>query len=126
MVSIDPDAVVELSNEMIVIEERISVLRADLFDGDKGLFLWDATNYLGGEGAPWVGELQESWNSIVDSRSAEADTVSGVLEKIRLNLLYSAAAQMVKDGESAADFAGTGSSLEDHASGEFFEKWEEG
>jgi hypothetical protein len=122
MVSIDPEVVIELSNEMTVLQERIAVLRADMFHSEKGIFLWEM-NYLGGDGAPWVPELKESWNSVVESRSAEADTVSGVLEKIRLNLLFSAAEQMKKDGESAADFASTGASLEDHASGEFFEDW---
>lgn len=122
MVAIDPEMVVELSNEMIVLQERITVLRDDLFHSEKGIFLWDA-EFLGGEGAPWVPELKESWNSVVNSRSAEASTASDVFEKIRLNLLHSAAAQMVQDGESAADFAGTGASLEDHASGDFFEDW---
>lgn len=122
MASIDTERVIELAQDMVVLQERISTLRLDLFS-QSGLHIEYGMNYLGGEGAPWVAEVKSNWNSVVSSRSAEAAEVYDILEKIRMNLLYSAAAQMQSDGESADNFADTSISLEEHASGEHFEEW---
>ena len=123
MVSIDPDKVIELATEMNTLKERVLALRADLFSGEGGLFLWDDMDYLGSESAPWTSDLTASWNAVIESRSAEADEVEGVLDKIQSNLLYAAAAHLIGEGESVSDFAGTGESLEEHASGEYFQDW---